>query len=175
VARQWWEEKMEKDRREQTGNRIDELREQAIRHQLMMDFPPLTTENAIQLVRYVPGKRFSIFDEKGAVIFVSTDAQKIYVERIDPGHPLANMNPVGFYVNRAALRNMEDAPGDNDLGRRAYELRCYLRNHPLIVEALKPLNNNAGENQQNVNVVELFPAEEGASGKDQVYEVSTAL
>lgn len=178
VARKWWTEEEEQTRKEKAGNTIQKLRESAIRKQLLLDFPPMTEETAIQLVRYVPGKRFSIFDKKtGTAIYLSTDVKKIYVENIDEGHPLGETNPLGFFINRAALRNQEDdIPGDTDLGQRAYKVRCYLRAHPLIVEALKPRSSNTGEiNQQATNVVE-FPKqqEESSPGKAQLSKHSAA-
>jgi hypothetical protein len=150
-------EKRARKQLEDASNKVEALRIAGIRRQLRTQFEPLTEVNAIELVRYVPGKRFSIFDkDTGTAVYVSTDVQKIYVEEVDPGHPLENINPVGLFINRAALRNIDEdgtpyeAMDEQEIAKKAYTLRSQLRNHPLIATALKPAKSTSKEETSNV-------------------------
>lgn len=179
VAKKWWGEKRKREAMEASANKVNALRAETTKQQLRSCFEALTKQNAIQIVRYVPGKFFGIEDEQtGEALYVSTDSTKIYVEEIDPGHPLVSINPIGLFVNRAALRNPVDPDiytdmADTDLAKRAYTLRCYLRSHPLIAEALKPakaaqaMKVEVSEDAQPSNIFAFpFNQESGQEKKD---------
>ncbi len=151
AAKFWWSEQGKKQaeaeenaRKERSKSKIETLRIDAIKRQLRIDFQPLNSENALKFTRYTPGMKIAIFDEGGNALYVSTDVQKIYVENIDPEHPLAKLEVVGVFINRAALKSKDEDPAhyadmeDGNVAKKAYLLREYLRNHPLIAEALKP-------------------------------------
>lgn len=145
VATKWWQTKEEADaleREKQKREKVEDLRISSIRKGLRNDFVLVTEDNSTQFIRYTPWLRFYLLDEEtGEAIYLKTDGPKIYVEEADPGHPLVNINPVGLFINRAALKQSEDATlyadmDEKELAKRAYILRQYVRSHPLVAKAV---------------------------------------